>query len=61
MHVVQAAAADPWLREGPWADLGTGSGALALGLAQELAHASAGRCAAPLPLRSPARYASALL
>ena len=32
----QAAEAEPWLREGAWADLGTGSGALALGLTELL-------------------------
>ena len=29
---MQGAAAERWLTEGPWADLGTGSGAMALAL-----------------------------
>ena len=36
----QAADAQSWLRDGPWADLGTGSGALALGLADCLGRSS---------------------
>ena len=31
---MQAAVEDAWLKQGPWADLGTGSGALALGLTE---------------------------
>lgn len=37
--VAEAVATRPALAQGPWADLGTGSGALAIGVARELSHA----------------------